>query len=179
MDKLAFQVRRNEDLFAAMRPNMEASDVGYSHRHIEMMNLRITPFHDDVNTNPESLKKATDELFAYNTAMYSVMSEIKPFVYWIMSAVGGTHLGRVTIARLPAGCGVDAHYDTGLSTEFYERYHVIINGAPGNVFSCGEPFEDVEMLTGEIWWMNSRLLHSMNNASNEPRIHINVDVASL
>jgi hypothetical protein len=91
----------------------------------------------------------------------------------IMRIVGGSQLGRVMITKLEPGKKIAAHADEGAYAKFYNRYHVILQGMPGSLFTCGD--ETVNMLTGECWWVDRRVVHSLANNSKDDRVHMIVD----
>lgn len=177
---LAYQVNLNEALFRGVPDTIKPGTPGYTHREAQIISMRETPMPEDMLTNPESYKKASDELFAANKPEYYLLSHAHPIIYGIMAVVGGTHLGRAAIARLLPGKTIYEHYDTGLSSDFYNRYHVILSGEADNWAQCGEgdDQEHVEMLEGECWAFNHRKLHSFRNLSSSPRVYLNLDISS-
>jgi len=82
-------------------------------------------------------------------------------------------LGRVMVVSLKAGGAIDAHIDEGAYAAHYERFHLVLTSKPGNVFQCGR--EAIHMQPGELWQFDHRQLHSVQNASDEDRIHIIID----
>ena len=95
-------------------------------------------------------------------------------ILWLMARVGGIRLGRCLITKLAPGEKVAPHIDGGSHAAYYERYHLILQGLPGNVFRCGT--EQVDMLTGQIWWFQNGIEHEAVNNSADDRIHLIVDV---
>lgn len=93
----------------------------------------------------------------------------------IMRLVGGSRLGRVIITRLEPGKKILPHADTlGDYAKYYTRYHLVLQGMPGSLFSCGD--ETVCMQTGELWWFDAAAEHSVQNNSKDDRIHMLIDV---
>lgn len=92
----------------------------------------------------------------------------------LMYAVKGVQLGRVIITKLPAGGSIYPHVDEGEAADFYSRYHIVINGQGGNTFFSGD--EEVEMLSGDVWWINNHIEHSVENKSGYDRIHLICDI---
>ncbi len=93
----------------------------------------------------------------------------------IMRLVGGSRLGRVIITKLEPGKKILAHADSrGEYSEYYTRYHLVLQGYPGSMFNCGD--ETVHMLTGELWWFDARAEHSVTNNSKDDRVHLLIDV---
>lgn len=93
----------------------------------------------------------------------------------VMQLVGGSRLGRVVITKLEPGKKILPHADVkGDYSSYYTRYHVVLQGLPGSMFSCGD--ETVNMLTGSVWWFDAKAEHSLSNNSKDDRIHMLVDV---
>lgn len=93
----------------------------------------------------------------------------------IMRLVGGSRLGRVIITRLEPGKKILPHADTlGDYAKYYTRYHLVLQGMPGSLFSCGD--ETVCMQTGELWWFSAQDEHSVQNNSKDDRVHMLIDV---
>lgn len=93
----------------------------------------------------------------------------------IMRLVGGSRLGRVIITRLEPGKKILPHADTqGEYAKYYTRYHLVLQGMPGSLFTCGD--ETVSMRTGELWWFDASSEHSVMNNSKDDRVHMLIDV---
>lgn len=93
----------------------------------------------------------------------------------IMRLVGGSRLGRVIVTRLEPGKKILPHADTmGEYAKYYTRYHLVLQGMPGSLFTCGD--ETVCMRTGELWWFDAAAEHSVQNNSKDDRVHMLVDV---
>ena len=122
-----------------------------------------------------------------NYPAWPQLPEATEIIHSLMLKVRGLELGRVMISRLAPGCAIPAHSDRIAPAEeafphrvppavYYDRYHVVVNGTPGNVFRCGD--ESARMLTGEVWWFNNQIEHEIVNNSAEDRIHLIVDIHS-
>lgn len=109
-----------------------------------------------------------------DTYEYAELPEARNIVSNLMARVQGSQLGRVIIVRLPAGASIAPHEDQGASADFYQRYHVVLQGYPGVDFTCDD--ETVQMRTGEIWWFDNTKTHYVANDSNDDRIHLIVDI---
>lgn len=93
----------------------------------------------------------------------------------VMRMVGGVRLGRVLVTRLEPGKKIAPHSDTlGAYAKYYTRYHLVLQGFPGSIFTCGD--ETVQMLTGELWWFDAHAEHSVANNSKDDRVHMLIDV---
>lgn len=111
----------------------------------------------------------------------SRLPEVKELVMPLFAYVGGTRLGRVMINRLKPGGRVFKHADTPSHANYYRRFHIVLQSAPGVVFEAGD--EQVYMATGEIWFFNNGRSyngepppeHTVTNNSPIPRIHLVCD----
>lgn len=107
----------------------------------------------------------------------SPMSKIpcKMEILNIMRLVGGSRLGRVIITRLEPGKKILPHRDVeGDYAKYYTRYHLVLQGMPGSLFTCGD--ETVCMQTGDLWWFDASAEHSVQNNSKDDRIHMLIDI---
>ena len=172
---LADQVHRHRHMF------VDLAEQGKTHREAHLITVRYPDIPADANTNPEAFQRMSDDLFAKPHPGWHVFSQLKPLLYGLFELVEGTHIGGIGIIRLDPGKKIYPHYDTGLSTDFYSRYHIVIHGPPECWFVCGEGADEerVAMASGEIWSFDSKKLHSVVNESNEPRISVSVDLSSL
>lgn len=83
-------------------------------------------------------------------------------------------LGRAKIVRLnPGGC-VYEHVDRGEYYKIRNRYHLVLQSAPGVYLRSGD--EEVEMKDGELWWFDNKQMHSAYNGASIPRIHLIFDL---
>lgn len=172
------EIKDNAHLWRKAMPGIKPWQAGYTHRKIEVIGLRMTHIPPDAMDNPESFKRGSDELLAWDLPEYDLFPETRKLVYKIMSMVNGGIIGRVGIICLPPGKEIDGHYDTGLAAQFFNRYHIMINGAKENWMQCGEGEDEhyIEMLTGECWLFDHQKWHAFYNRSNEPRIYLNIDI---
>lgn len=114
------------------------------------------------------------------------LPQVKPIIRGLMHMVDAYELGRVLISRLPPGGRILPHADRDgeyVQTPDIARYHVVLNGLPGSLYHCGDPYPDeretVNMRTGEIWWFNAHQTHEIVNNSEGDRIHLLVDVRTF
>jgi hypothetical protein len=100
----------------------------------------------------------------------------RSLVHHLAAFVGAERVGRVLITELkPGGC-IRPHVDEGGYADHYDRFHIVLQSAPGNRFTCGADVE--EMRAGEAWWFNHKLGHFVQNFSNKPRIHLIIDLVA-
>lgn len=152
--------------------------IGYTHRYIEGIALRLTEIPPDSDVNMASYEFASNQIVAEDLPIYDKYPSTREVVYKVMRQIRGGMIGRVSLFKLPPGKSIDGHYDTGFGSKFYHRFHLIVNGERGNWISCGEgeDEEHLEMLTGECWTFNHEKWHYFTNRSNADRIYLNIDI---
>jgi hypothetical protein len=104
------------------------------------------------------------------------LPQARHIVFDLMRRVEGVRLGRVLITRLSAGKTITPHADEGAPAEYYDRYQVALQSLAGCMFNIDE--ESVEFEMGEIWWIDNRKSHSVENVSSDDRIVMIVDIKS-
>lgn len=105
---------------------------------------------------------------------YAMLTEARPIVMSLMTRVGGERLGRVMINKIAPGGVIYPHVDTKSHTDYYGRYHVVLQSQPGVMFRAGD--ERVTMATGEVWWFKNSEEHEVINNSADDRIHMVIDI---
>ncbi len=105
---------------------------------------------------------------------YAKLTEARPIVMGLMAQVGGERLGRVMINKIAPGGRIYPHADTPSHAEYYDRFHVVLQSAPGVDFCAGD--EHVYMGVGEVWWFDNSKEHEVINNSAVDRIHMIVDI---
>lgn len=116
-----------------------------------------------------------DDLQCYDRSIMTKLPGAKQHALRLLYALGGSQLGRVVITRLQPGHKILPHADTmGEYAKFYSRYHIVLQGFPGSLFTCGD--ETVNMLSGETWWFDPSAEHSVKNNSQDDRVHMLVDI---
>ena len=101
----------------------------------------------------------------------------KPIVLDLMRRVEAYQLDRLLITRLAPGGRIAPHADDQgeyVNDPERERYHVVIQGLPGSLYTNGD--ETTCMRTGEVWLFDPLLVHSIQNNSEDDRIHMLVDL---
>jgi GNAT superfamily N-acetyltransferase len=94
----------------------------------------------------------------------------------LVERTGAIRVGRVMITELKAGGWIRPHVDEGGYADHYDRFHIVLQAAPGNRFSVGAEVE--EMHAGDAWWFNHKIGHFVQNFSDTPRIHLIVDLVA-
>lgn len=182
VSRVQHQLKLNEHLWVNIGHNVADPDgPGYPHRDAHSITLRLCKVLPDYKTNIASQKAMEDDIISFNQPQWHVFSELKKLLYPLVEIVGGTFIGRIVIIGLDAGKTIESHFDKGFTTDFYQRYHIVINGPKDCLFICGqdEDQEQVEMETGSIWWFDSHKQHSVVNNGTERRISVACDIASL
>lgn len=114
-------------------------------------------------------------LEAVNRPVMAKLPGVHKMLLDVMRLVDGSRLGRVIITKLEAGKKIAPHADTaGEYAKYYTRYHLVLQGLPGSLFTCGD--ETVSMQTGELWWFDASAEHSVTNNSRDDRVHMLIDV---
>jgi hypothetical protein len=128
----------------------------------------------------EVTANSADVVDDYESVNYPAMfalPQARPIIYSLMALVEGERLGRVLITRLPPGGEIPLHADGGSPAEYYDRYQIPLQVAPGVEFHAGD--EAVFMSPGEIWWFNNSKEHKVVNNSRFDRISMIVDIRTF
>lgn len=104
---------------------------------------------------------------------YKTLPEARGLVMTIFGLVGGERLGRVMLNKIAPGGRIFRHADTKEHTDYYSRFHVVLQSAPGVRFLCGD--EEVYMAPGEAYWFRNAEEHEVINDSQVDRIHLVMD----
>jgi len=105
---------------------------------------------------------------------YKTLTAARPMIMNLMAYVGGERLGRAMINKIKPGGRILPHVDSFEHAKYWDRFHIVLQSAPGVVFRCGE--EKVYMGTGEVWWFQNAVDHEVINNSAEDRIHLVIDI---
>lgn len=141
----------------------------------ESIMLRFPPI-SFVETEKELADKQStfDQHENYDRPEYKTLHEARPLIMALMTEVQGERLGRCIINKIKPGGRIYPHEDTPAHAEYYSRFHIVLQSAPGVVFIAGD--EQVYMPTGSVWWFNNKLNHEVINNSAVDRIHLVVDI---
>lgn len=144
-------------------------------KEIESIMLRF-PVKSVFETEEELQKHAStyDQHESIDYPPYAKLTEARPIVMGLMAQVGGERLGRVMINKIAPGGRIFPHADTPAHAEYYDRFHVVLQSAPGVDFRAGD--EHVYMGVGEVWWFDNSKIHEVVNNSAIDRIHMIVDI---
>ncbi|MES2040481.1 MAG: aspartyl/asparaginyl beta-hydroxylase domain-containing protein [Pseudomonadota bacterium] len=131
---------------------------------------KLVPF-EDVE---KELKKVIDPHESIDYPPYKLLPEARQLIMPLMARSSGERLGRCMINKIPPGGKIAPHADTPEHAEYYSRFHIVLQSAPGVLFRAGN--EQVYMATGDVWWFNNKLEHEVINNSAIDRIHLIVDI---
>ena len=106
--------------------------------------------------------------------VFKLLPEARGLIFNLMSFAQGERLGRVIINKINPGGRIYPHSDSPAHAEYYDRFHIVLNSAPGVDFRCES--EHAHMETGSCWWFNNKLEHEVINNSAEERIHLVIDI---
>ncbi len=140
-----------------------------------------SPHHaaDDIflmfNEIPDDITEIVDDMEVIDYPGWHILP-VKDLVLDLMRAVGGVRLGRVMITRLAPGDSIAPHIDEGAPAEYFSRYQIMLRCLPGVGFNAGD--ESVMMKTGDCYWFNNRVEHSVDNNSADDRIALIADIKS-
>ena len=98
----------------------------------------------------------------------------RQIIFDLMRAVEASQLGRVIITKLLPGKVITPHVDGGAPVEFYKRYQVALQSLPGAIFKIED--EVVCFNTGDVWLINNKAEHSVQNNSKDDRVVMIVDL---
>lgn len=115
-----------------------------------------------------------DQHESINYPALARLPEARFLIFQIMARVQGERLGRCMITKLAPGGRITPHTDSGDHAAYYERFHIVLQAAPGCIFRAGD--EQVQMRTGEFWWFQNQAEHEVINNSVDDRLHLIIDI---
>lgn len=105
---------------------------------------------------------------------FSILTEARAIVFGLMTLVQGERLGRVMINKIAPGGRIYPHADSKEHTDYYTRFHVVLQSSAGCILKAGE--EQLDMKTGDVFWFNNKLEHEVINNSAFDRISMVIDI---
>lgn len=108
----------------------------------------------------------------------SELPELKRLTFDLQRAAEGTRLGRVLVNRILPGGRIFRHADTPEHANTWCRFHIVLHALDGVEFYCGNPGQEelINMRSGQVWFFRNELHHEVINTTEEPRIHLIVDL---
>lgn len=116
----------------------------------------------------------TDDREAIAFPAWDKLPQLRPIIFDLMRRVEATRLGRVVITKLPPGRQITPHEDQGAPATYYERFQIALQSFPGAIFHIGD--EHMNFASGDVWWINNNVTHSVVNNSRDDRIVCIVDL---
>ncbi len=78
------------------------------------------------------------------------------------------------VTRLRPGAKILPHVDGGAPATYYSRYQVALQSLPGAIFKIAD--EVCNFRTGDVWRIDNRSEHSVENNSADDRIVLIMDI---
>lgn len=131
---------------------------------------------DDIWIRFNDLTKDQDVLNNKECIWYDAVTTlpVSNIIYQLMQFVGADRIGRVIITRMKPGGKIEPHEDHGEPATYYQRFHLAIKNSSGASFKCGD--EEYEPIPGEIFLVNNKLTHQVENNSMADRITMIIDL---
>lgn len=135
-------------------------------RHISLREHRINKKNDTVEYYRNSGNIVTvPQTAPYFTKTFDLLKIFE-------KEIGG-QLERMMIVRLDGDSNVKPHTDEGSYYAKRDRYHLVLK-TNNSINFCGS--ENQIYNTGELWWLDNKKMHHVENRSNETRIHLIFDI---
>lgn len=106
----------------------------------------------------------------HESIWYSAIDKLPSVKNLVMEFAGrlqSERLGGVIITRLPAGTTISPHVDDDWHSQYYKKFHVLLQGK-GSIIYSGD--EHLVPKAGEMFYLNDKEIHGVVNASGEDRI---------
>ncbi len=113
----------------------------------------------------------------YETISYpamEVLPSLRTFIFGLMSVVRGERLGRVLVSTLPPGGYIDAHKDSKLFSDYYNRFHLCLKDNSQTLFRSGEEYFAPKV--GDVFWFDNSLEHEIWNDGQTDRWTVVIDI---
>lgn len=157
-----FKLLKEEWLLDQSRQNMEYPDRRNPHLYTNTYIVQDHSLHWNIGEKFDPALKDKD-----------IYDMLRPIVLELQERVCGK-AARVLLIKLEANKNVTEHTDSGDYLNAVRRFHIpIITNE--NVFYTVNG-EKINMKEGECWEINNRKPHSVDNNSNEDRIHLLIDI---
>lgn len=127
-----------------------------------------------------SIEAVFNDIEAIDLPAFYALPEARTLIANIVEFVRPTRVGRAIIVSLKPGGVIQPHVDEGHYADTYERFHCVLQSGSDCTFHVGRPqvYETAEMKAGEVWWFNHKRRHWVTNRSDQPRIHLILDLVA-
>lgn len=167
------ELQRQPDLWN--ENTLRTKHPGTAHSEVSDILVRFNPIPTNQDQE-EMFKKVVDDCETIPFRAWKDLPSIRPILFGLMRQVEAVRLGRIIITKLPPGKCITPHIDGGAPATYYQRYQVALQCLPGNVFKIED--EEVSFETGQVWQINNRAEHSVQNNSADDRIVMIIDLKS-
>lgn len=99
---------------------------------------------------------------------WDALPALRPIVFGLMSLVQGEMLGAVLITRIPAGEGIAAHTDAGWHVDYFSKFYLSLQAAPGARFHTEAEY--IEPSVGDLYRFDNKMSHWVTNESEQDRV---------
>ena len=134
--------------------------------HSEMSDIWVR--YNDIRKFTDNYLRLNDEHVPIWYPAWYRLPSLRPIVFGLMTLVQGEMLGGILITKIPPGKGIARHVDRGWHVDYYDKFYVQLRNAEGASFCF-----DGEAHTpkpGEIWMVDNREPHWIENNSSEDRM---------
>lgn len=151
--------------------------MGVDKPHAEMSDIWVR-YNDFSNFDPANPAAFNDKHVPVWYPAWNALHALHPIIRELMATVNGEMLGGVLITRIPAGCKIGPHVDTGWHVGYYSKFYLSLKNAPGATFNFqdeGAPDSTREVVRpkpGELYYIDNRKRHWVENNSTEERITV-------
>lgn len=121
---------------------------------------------------PDSIEGIFDNLECVDFEPVTKLPATLELIRHTVNFLKTRELGRIMLVRLKSGGSIRPHVDEGAYARYFARFHLVLDSNPGCCFRCGE--EIVNMASGELWWFNHQIVHSVINRG-DARTHLIMD----
>lgn len=167
---LLHAVQRQQHLFNTN--TIRTKHPGTAHAEVSDILLRFNDVAEYQRTgDPAAI---VDDKEAVCFPAWDALPQVRQLIFDLLRRVEGVRLGRVILTKLPPGKSISPHVDGGAPAHYYQRYQIALQCLPGAIFNIGD--EQVNFRTGDVWWIDNTVEHSVVNNSVDDRIVLIVDI---
>jgi hypothetical protein len=106
----------------------------------------------------------------------NILFEAEPIIATLKSLVDCDVLGKIGITRMHPGEVLALHVDVSQRPVLFERFQIPLVVENGVKFIVNGNI--IDMKSGEIWWFDKSVMHSVENLSCVPRIAMVIEIHS-